>query len=273
MAVSDEPRTSDRRVDIVNTVQTPLGFFVLVVLVVEALLGVFAAIDTVNRDVIVAGMLGLILVLVGVVAFLAYRRPEALLGARPAEAPKETKAVSEVMQLRKPRFLCAATPEFMSMGFEQDSKLLQGLFGRRARVVGNLDAETLRKLLTTERFDVVHLLAFVDPSDGSLVLDRDNPQARIPARGLANLLEVCNARLIVLAVCDSIVLAAHVSRHTNVIAATTNMEVEAFIQWASCFYDLMARGHSLAHAYDVARSTTDTPMVLLMKQDLTVDNG
>jgi hypothetical protein len=126
----------------------------------------------------------------------------------------------------------------------------------------------MRHLLTSEEFDVVHLLAYVDPSDGALALDGGDQRERISAQGLADLLDVCKAKVIVLAACDSIVLAAHVSRQANVIAATTSMSVEPFIQWATCFYNLLARGHALSRAYDIARATTDTPMVLLMKQDL-----
>jgi hypothetical protein len=267
--VSGEPAQARERIDIIRTVQTPLGFFVLVVLVVEAILGVTAASDSSNRAVLVAGMLGLIFLLVGIVAFMAYRRPEALLGVRPPEQAQGVTGTPGVQQVKDPRVLCAAAPKFMPNGFERDTEILRKVFGRRVRVAGNLKAETLRHLLTSEEFDIVHLAVYVDPSDGALVLDGGNQQERISAQGLANLLEVCKAKVIVLAVCDSIILAAHVSRQANVIAATTTMRVEPFIQWATCFYNLLARGHALSRAYDIARATTDTPMVLLMKQDLT----
>jgi hypothetical protein len=73
----------ESRVDIIRTVQTPLGFFVLVVLVVEAILGVVATFGAgFDRTLTIAGMLVLIASLIAIVAFLAYSRPEALAGGR-----------------------------------------------------------------------------------------------------------------------------------------------------------------------------------------------
>jgi hypothetical protein len=82
--MANEQRSEGGRVSIIQTVQTPLGFFVLVVLVVEVILGAVAGVSLgPPATVTVAGMLVVILALVAVVAYLAYNRPEALLGARP----------------------------------------------------------------------------------------------------------------------------------------------------------------------------------------------
>jgi hypothetical protein len=75
------------RAGLVRSVQTPLGFFVLVVLVVEAILGVVVAATTdFDRSVTIGGMLVIIAGLVATVAFLAYYRPEALRGDRPGSS-------------------------------------------------------------------------------------------------------------------------------------------------------------------------------------------
>jgi hypothetical protein len=72
--------------DLIRAVRTPLGFFVLVVLVVEALLGtlVFHT-DGADRTLALSGSLGLIAALVGVVAVLAYYRASALVGRGPED--------------------------------------------------------------------------------------------------------------------------------------------------------------------------------------------
>lgn len=71
------------RVSIIKTVQTPLGFFVLVVLVVEVMLGVIAGVSAQpTTTILVVGMLVVLLALIGIVAYLAYNRPEALGGVR-----------------------------------------------------------------------------------------------------------------------------------------------------------------------------------------------
>lgn len=85
MPESSESKNGSSRVDIIGAVQTPLGFFVLVVLVVEAILGTVAALSASGeRTIAIAGMLVLIAGLVAIVAFLAYARPEALSGKRAA---------------------------------------------------------------------------------------------------------------------------------------------------------------------------------------------
>lgn len=71
---------SHERVDIIGAVKTYLGFFVLVVLVVEAVLGALALNSQgPNQLVAMYGMLFVILLLVAIVSFFAYRKPHALL--------------------------------------------------------------------------------------------------------------------------------------------------------------------------------------------------
>jgi len=75
---------SNIRVDIIQAVKTPLGFFALVILVVEAILGITAGIsEGKDRTYLIIGMLTLIFILVIIVASLAIFRPEALKGTRP----------------------------------------------------------------------------------------------------------------------------------------------------------------------------------------------
>ena len=67
------------REQVIRAVQTPLGFFSLVVLVVEAMLGILAGFSTGSqRTFLVWGILLLIALLVLVVTFLAYKRPDVL---------------------------------------------------------------------------------------------------------------------------------------------------------------------------------------------------
>jgi hypothetical protein len=83
--MAEQDRSS--RANIIQTVQTPLGFFVLVVLVVEIILGVLASSSKGGeRTYLVLGMLGLIFMLVIIVALLAAFRPGALQGVQPTPA-------------------------------------------------------------------------------------------------------------------------------------------------------------------------------------------
>lgn len=85
-----EPRTN-----IIQAVTNPLGFFVLVVLIVEALLGILAGLSgSADKTEFVRIMATIIVVLIAVVSLLAWFRPDALMGARPSALQTETPAVS-----------------------------------------------------------------------------------------------------------------------------------------------------------------------------------
>ncbi len=72
-------KAPSNRVGIIQAVKTPLGFFSLVVLVVEAILGVTANFSQgTDRTYLIVGMLSLIFLLVIIVAAFAYFRPGAL---------------------------------------------------------------------------------------------------------------------------------------------------------------------------------------------------
>ena len=76
--------SQSNRVSIIETVQTPLGFFTLTVLVVELILGIAANFSQgSDRSYLIVSMIALIFLLVALVAVFAFFRPEALSGRRP----------------------------------------------------------------------------------------------------------------------------------------------------------------------------------------------
>ena len=76
----------ESRVRVIDSIKNPLGFFVLVLLVVEAIPGVIVARSAGgDRTLAIAGMLIIIGGLVLIVAFIAYHRPSHLLN-QPASA-------------------------------------------------------------------------------------------------------------------------------------------------------------------------------------------
>lgn len=77
-------KTGDKtsRIDIIQAIQTPLSFFVLVVLIVEVYFGYVAATATgQDRLYIIIGMFILIFLVALMVTFLAYTKPDALTAA------------------------------------------------------------------------------------------------------------------------------------------------------------------------------------------------
>jgi len=89
-----ERESNQTRINIIRAVQTPLGFFVLVVLIVEAMMGILAGISqSIDRTILIVGMLAIMLILIAIVAFLAYYRPEALVGVKPPLFDMEARLV------------------------------------------------------------------------------------------------------------------------------------------------------------------------------------
>lgn len=87
MAQTNKVRNDNvTRLQIIDIVKTPLGFFVLAVLVLETGLGIAAGIgEGNNQKIALIGMLSLFALLIIVVGILTYWKPQALLGSRFAE--------------------------------------------------------------------------------------------------------------------------------------------------------------------------------------------
>src|SRR5687768_373125 len=101
-------KTKADRVDIIQTVKTPLGFFTLTVLVVEVVLGISGNLSQgTDRSNLIIGMLILIFLLIVIVAGLAVFRPEALSGKRPQGSSLELRHLSPAEKIVRYRELIA----------------------------------------------------------------------------------------------------------------------------------------------------------------------
>lgn len=267
-------RDKGSRVTIINTVQTPLGFFVLVVLIVEVILGVltnFSSGD--DKTYLVIGMLALILLLVLIVAGMAIFRPASLYGKQtrartqpsPATSSDSSREVSvQIQTVEKPRIFCACSDLFGEM-VDNDTLVIRQAFPKSTLVVEKeLTADKFRGLLAKNKFDIVQLTINVS-HDGSIIFSANG---RIPSQGVVQLLEVSNTKLLILACCNSVPLAAELATKTNMIAATGNLPAIGFASWQQVFYQLLSDGMPLSHAYSVASNAVQLPIVILMKQDV-----
>lgn len=72
-------KNHSNRLNLLKAVKTPLGFFVLIVLVVESILGVIAISTSGENQLVIYGMLAIIVILIAIVSFFAYKKPESLL--------------------------------------------------------------------------------------------------------------------------------------------------------------------------------------------------
>lgn len=83
MAQNETPKTTavtpDSRINLIEAIKTPLAFFTLVVLVVEAIMGLTIGITSgLDKSMIIVGMIALIFLLVSIVAFMAVKNPASL---------------------------------------------------------------------------------------------------------------------------------------------------------------------------------------------------
>jgi hypothetical protein len=184
-------------------------------------------------------------------------------------------------EFESPRILCAASPQYAELGFMGDVEAItSGFPGVEVTVSHKVSAAELRDLLVKNRFDIVHLVSFIDPETGDVVLGdvafesergKYEPGKNVvPAEGFAKLIEMANVRLVVLNTCDSLALAARIARLTNVVAGFALIGVPTAVEWSQMFYPLMARGKTLSQAFDVSQKATDAGMVLLTKKDFRI---
>jgi hypothetical protein len=85
----DERKRLAIRVDVLKEIGTPLKYFALAILIVEALLAVLAS-KAVGGDFtfLVIGMILALLLLISIVGYLVAKRPEALVGIGQQQIPK-----------------------------------------------------------------------------------------------------------------------------------------------------------------------------------------
>jgi len=166
--------------------------------------------------------------------------------------------------VRVKRILCASTTQFESLGASEDMAILEEIYPKAVTCIHNARVTDVRDALALDRFEIVHLLGYVEPRTGDFLFGDDE---RLSAIGLLKLLERAGTALLFLATCDSLTLGAILSRTVSVIAASDNVDSAQMIAWERCFYGLLGKGSSLAASYDVAQATADVPMRLLMRND------
>jgi hypothetical protein len=168
--------------------------------------------------------------------------------------------------VRLGRVLFAITRDFQAPEMLADADLatLEQCFPGRVTVQNPTSLTQLSAALASSKFDIVHLLAMVEPATGRILLGDGET---IKADGLRNLLVKTEAKFLFLATCDSLVLASEIVRSLSVVAAFGTVKAEVITSWQRIFYHLLSIGRPLSEAYEVARSSSDEPIVLLTRSD------
>jgi hypothetical protein len=171
------------------------------------------------------------------------------------------------------RILCAASTEYSAPKFSEDIANIRRNFpSGSVKSAHGVDGETLMADLSSEKWDIVHLAMYVDPANGDLLIpsSKDSADAkvrRMPMEGVAGLIDMSGARLVVVVTCDSLILAARIARLTNTIAGYKAIDVRAALDWSSVFYRFLAQGCPLFEAFNRAQTLTNPGLILLANRD------
>jgi hypothetical protein len=194
------------------------------------------------------------------------------------------RAREAIERIENPRVLCASSEQYAQpkYGFDRDVAVLEEAFPGQVLVDRRLTRSRLRELLTSEQFDIVHLVLAVDERTGEIIFSPVDERTLMPAtpapeklspRGFADLLIESRTRLVVLATCDALLLAVEVAGIANMAASDTTIFADAAVEWEECFYGLLAQGKSVYKAFDLAKSQTTAPMRHIRHRDVVFGRG
>jgi hypothetical protein len=178
-----------------------------------------------------------------------------------------------------PRILCAASEQYAqpAYGFQFDVEIIQKNFPKGVTVENKLTKKRLIELLTTQKFDIIHLVLFVDRETGDLIFSpvdyatfkpvTVNPEL-MSSGSFAALLRESQTKLVVLATCKALLLAVEVAHVANMAASDTEITGEQAAEWEECFYGLLAQGKSLYKAFDITKPQMTTPIRAIRHRDI-----
>ncbi len=191
-------------------------------------------------------------------------------GARPRDT---------VDTIKNPKALCISSQQFLELGFENQLQTVLDAFPATVAHQRVFSSSELRDALTSEKFDIVHIAAFVCPRSGDLYLSNvdlrsgagtsEHPDI-VTADALVTLLGMSETKLVVIGSCDSIALAATLVGASHVIAARDIISAKMMAAWVAAFYGMLPRS-SLSRALDYACKLSQAPMRFYARQARSVD--
>jgi hypothetical protein len=184
-----------------------------------------------------------------------------------------------IESVRNPRVLCVRSEAYALESFQKDVDLIKReteKIGAQIKELPNATTQSLQEELLKETFDLIHLCAYVDPRTGAIFFGplaeggdaHQDTADSMSAQSFAKLVELSRAKLVIVATCDSLILAAKLARICNTVAATDRVLVDEILKWELGLYICLSKGVSLSNAYETASKLSSAPMLLLLKKDL-----
>jgi TIR domain len=179
-----------------------------------------------------------------------------------------------------PRALCISSQQFLKLGLENQLAQVIAAFPSDMPHLRVFDAMSARRELSKDRFDIVHLAAFVCPRSGAVYFSdvdlrtgKPNPDVSldvIEADDLVSLLRGARTRLAVITSCDALALATSLIATCHVVAARDMVSPNMMAAWVEAFYNLLPNA-PLSDALDFAMRASGAPMRLYAQQPDSVD--
>jgi hypothetical protein len=181
--------------------------------------------------------------------------------------------------IKSPKVLCTCSPQYFHLSFQKDIELIRKETQKISAEISELhstNSQGLKNVLMENTFHIIHIIAYVDPKTGDIYFSDVNRDGvpidgakvdSIQASSFSKLVQLAKTRLVVLATCDSLILAAKLAKVTNMIGATDWVSVEDILEWELSFYKCISKGVSLSNSFETASSLSKAPMLLLTKKD------
>lgn len=194
------------------------------------------------------------------------------------------RAQAEAAALVNPRVLCASSAQYgqAEYGFDLDVAMIERLFRRNVTVERRLTSKRLRELLTTQKFDIVHLVLAVDRQNGDLIFKAEEPvdksqdaaashqQDKMSASAFATLLVESHTSLVVLATCQALLLAVEVAHVANMAASNIDITGDDVAAWGECFYGFLTRGTALFKSFELTRTQLPQAVQTIRHKDFSI---
>jgi TIR domain len=185
-----------------------------------------------------------------------------------------------VERIRDPKALCISSPQFTQLGFENQLQTVLNAFPAVVPHQRVFSSHELRVAVSGDQtYDIVHIAAFICPRSGTLYftdVDLNTGESVVVeadflnADALADLLQMVEAKLVVIGSCDSIALGATLVNVCHVIAARDMVSPKMMAAWVEAFYAKLPQ-RSLSEALDYALKVSQAPMRFYGRQVAKVD--
>jgi hypothetical protein len=169
-----------------------------------------------------------------------------------------------------PKVLCATSKQYQDT-IREDIELIRGAFPEGVRHLVSTSSADLRKLLAENRFDIIHVAAYVCPLSGDLIFSEVDPRTKKDVGGNPDYLEIdtfvhlvteAGASLVVLPNNEALPLVAKLLPITNVVFALDPIDLKTLANWIQDFYLMLSKGYPLSDACRKAFALHQAPMNL-----------